>query len=148
MINKYYFEIPKNDFNKAIWFDKMTPAPITIPTPDPQSNCDINNYSTKTAAHFIGGTEAMEAYIKSNMRYPSNSYYNRIEGTVIVSAEIKHDGSIGDQKIKQSINDELDREAQRIISYMPKWEPATEEGTKMKSIVDIPIKFQISDFEK
>ena len=58
------------------------------------------------------------------------------------------DGSIGDQKIKQSINDELDREAQRIISYMPKWEPATEEGTKMKSIVDIPIKFQISDFEK
>ena len=67
---------------------------------------------------------------------------------VIVSAEIKHDGSIGDQKVKQSVNDELDREAQRIISYMPKWEPATEEGTKMKSIVDIPIKFQISDFEK
>ena len=146
--NKYYFEIPKNDFNKAIWFDKMTPAPITIPTPDPQSNCDINNYSTKTAAHFIGGTEAMEAYIKSNMRYPSNSYYNRIEGTVIISTEIKHDGSIGDQKVKQSVNDELDREAQRIISYMPKWEPATEEGTKMKSIVDISIKFQISDFEK
>ena len=79
MINKYYFEIPKNDFNKAIWFDKMTPAQITIPTPDPQSICDVNNYSTKTAAHFIGGTEAMEAYIKSNMRYPSNSYYNRIE---------------------------------------------------------------------
>ena len=98
--------------------------------------------------HFIGGTEAMEAYIKSNMRYPSNSYYNRIEGTVIISTEIKHDGSIGDQKVKQSVNDELDREAQRIISYMPKWEPATEEGTKMKSIVDISIKFQISDFEK
>lgn len=80
--NKYYFEIPKNDFNKAIWFDKMAPAPITISTPNPQSICDINNYSTKTAAHFIGGTETMEAYIKSNMRYPSNSYYNRIEGTV------------------------------------------------------------------
>ena len=62
------------------------------------------------------------------------------------STEIKHDGSIGDQKVKQSVNDELDREAQRIISYMPKWEPATEEGTKMKSIVDISIKFQISDF--
>ena len=90
----------------------------------------------------------MEAYIKSNMRYPSNSYYNRIEGTVIISTEIKHDGSIGDQKVKQSVNDELDREAQRIISYMPKWEPATEEGTKMKSIVDISIKFQISDFGK
>ena len=45
--NKKEYSLRKNDINKATWFDKMTPVTITTPTPEPQSICDVNNYSTK-----------------------------------------------------------------------------------------------------
>ena len=145
--HKYYFEIPKNDFDKVIMFDKETPAPITIKSPDTKSIVDVNNYSTKVAASFPGGKENMEAYIKSNMTYPTKSYYNHIEGVVILSAEINRNGAVENIKVKQSVNDELDKTAIRIVRNMPQWNPAKEEGTPIRSTIEIPVKFQISDFE-
>lgn len=144
--HKYYFEIPKSDFEKVINFDKWTPAPIKIQTPNPKSICDINNYKTYSEAHFIGGINNMQTYIKCNQRYPINSYNNQIEGTVIVSAKVDHAGALHDIKIKQSINPELDKEAIRIVTYMPRWEPAKEEGVSIASIVEIPITFKLNDF--
>ena len=41
--HKYYFEIPKTDFEKVINFDKETRAPIKRRTPDSESICDLNN---------------------------------------------------------------------------------------------------------
>lgn len=146
--NQYYFEISKKEFNRVIWFDKETPAPTTIPTPNPQSICDVNNYSTIHNAHFIGGDGAMASYIKSNLVYPTKSYYNHIEGTVIISAEIGWDGSISNIKVKQSVNEELDKEAKRVVTNMPRWKPASKEGSYIRSTVEIPIKFQMSDFAK
>lgn len=88
----------------------------------------------------------MQTYIKCNQRYPINSYNNQIEGTVIVSAKVDHAGALHDIKIKQSINPELDKEAIRIVTYMPRWEPAKEEGVSIASIVEIPITFKLNDF--
>lgn len=90
----------------------------------------------------------MASYIKSNLGYPTKSYYNNIEGTVIISAEIGRDGSISNIKVKQSVNEELDKEAKRVVTNMPRWKPASKEGSYIRSTVDIPIKFQLSDFAK
>lgn len=145
--HKYYFEIPKTDFEKVINFDKETRAPIKRRTPDSESICDLNNYKTYSEAYFIGGIKNMQTYIKSNQRYPTNSYYNQIEGTVIVSAKVDQTGALHDIKVKQSINQELDRESMRIVKSMPKWEPAKEEGVSIASVVEIPITFKLNDFQ-
>ena len=77
------------------------------------------------------------------LRYPKNSRAMGIQGKVIVSFIVEEDGSIGHIRVLRSVWDDIDAEAVRIISKLPKWNPGLQDGKPVKVVYSIPISFSI-----
>ena len=96
-----------------------------------------------TPASFPGGEQAEKDYIAANMKYPQAAKDNGIEGVVNVVFTVKADGSIGNIKIKRMVDPDLEGEAIRLVKQMPKWTPASDNGTPVESIVETAISFTL-----
>lgn len=48
------------------------------------------------------------------------------QGRVTVQFVVEKDGSIVNAKVLRGVDPELDKEAVRVISVMPKWKPGTQ----------------------
>lgn len=90
-----------------------------------------------------GGLKALYMFIAQNIRYPKNSRAMGIQGKVIVSFIVEEDGSIGHIRVLRSVWDDIDAEAVRIISKLPKWNPGLQDGKPVKVVYSIPISFSI-----
>jgi len=53
------------------------------------------------------------------------------------------DGTITDQKVVRGVNEDLDAEALRVISHMPKWKPGLDKGKPCRTLFAIPIVFKL-----
>lgn len=98
----------------------------------------------KRDACFPGGDEKMYQFLARYIRYPEDAVLNNIEGTVIVQFKVNSDGSISDGKVVRGIYPSLDEEALRVISKLPKFEPATDNGRPVASWYTLPISFRFS----
>lgn len=94
-----------------------------------------------TPASFPGGAEAQKEYITNNLKYPQTAKDNGIEGVVSVIFTVKADGSIGNIKIKRMVDPDLEAESIRLVKQMPKWTPASDNGTPVESTAEIDISF-------
>lgn len=82
-------------------------------------------------------------HIKNNYEYPEESKTNYITGRVIVRFIIDREGSVREVKIVRSAHELLDREAERIFSMLPQFQPAQKEGKKVAVQFHFPINFQL-----
>lgn len=96
-----------------------------------------------TPASYPGGDPAMKEYIESNLRYPAVSRDNGIEGVVSLSFTVKADGSIGAIKIVHMIDPDLEQEAIRLVKAMPRWTPASDNGSPVDSQATLQIPFSL-----
>lgn len=96
-----------------------------------------------TPASFPGGDAAEKEYIAQNMKYPQTARDNGIEGVVCVIFTVKTDGSIGNIKIKRMVDPDLEGEAIRLVKQMPKWTPASDNGTPVESTAEIDVSFRL-----
>ena len=94
-------------------------------------------------ASFPGGEEALNTYIVSNIKYPAPAKDNGIEGVVGVTFVVKTDGGIGNIKIRRMVDPDLESEAIRVVKGMPKWTPATQNGTPVESEVEVNVPFTL-----
>jgi len=83
----------------------------------------------------------MEAYFQSVLNYPKRALLNNESGTVYLRIVIEVDGSVSCVEISKGVTFELDKEAFRVVSSMPKWSPAKKNGVPVSSIYTIPIQF-------
>lgn len=72
---------------------------------------------------FPGGDQAMLRFINNERRYPSSSYKTGIEGRVMCGFIVNADGSLSHVAVVRGVTDDLDDEAVRVISKMPRWKP-------------------------
>ena len=91
---------------------------------------------------FKGGSEALEAYYRKNVRYPPEDIKQESEGRVFVSFNINKNGKISRAKIKISADYRLNEEALRLVNNMPDWEPGILYGKKTNFNFVIPINFK------
>jgi len=83
-------------------------------------------------------------FIRKNLVYPDSSFKNNIEGNVEIECVIDTKGKITECKVLKGINKELDSEALRIVSIMPKWIPALNEKEEPECSKEcIVIKFKV-----
>lgn len=84
------------------------------------------------------------AYLNnSKPPYPSAAFKMRIEGTVVIKALVKPDGSCGEVFLGQSSgNDLLDRSALDTVALW-KFTPAKSKGKEVSQWVSIPITFSV-----
>ena len=94
-----------------------------------------------TKAEFPGGYEKMNRFIEKHKRYANKEDEHFQVGIVYVSFIVEKDGSIDSVKLAQPLSEYYNREAMRLISSMPKWKPATQNGQPVRTQFTFPIKF-------
>ena len=84
------------------------------------------------------------SHIKKHFTYPAYAKQGGVEGTVGISFVISKNGSIRDVEIVKSVEYNLDNEAVRIVSLIPKMEvPATIKGNPVSVSISLPITFRL-----
>lgn len=93
---------------------------------------------------FPGGMAALVAWLTKNLRYPPVAQRNKQQGTVEVQFIINLDGSVSDFSLLTKCNSNLDREAMRVVSMMPKWDkPGKYKGKPCRTLFVIPVEFKL-----
>lgn len=91
-----------------------------------------------------GGMGELMKYLSDNIRYPEAAHKAGIQGRVTVQFVVGKDGSIGNVSILRGVNADLDAEAIRVISSMPKWKPGTQKGEPVKVKYTVPVMFRLA----
>lgn len=92
---------------------------------------------------FPGGQGALLEYLASHVKYPVVAQENGVQGRVVVSFVVERDGSITDVRVVRSVDPSLDREAQRVVSSMPRWTPGKQNGSAVRVKYNVPVMFKL-----
>ncbi len=90
---------------------------------------------------YNGGNKAMVKYIQDNLTYPEKLAKSNIHGRVVVGFTISREGQVKDVHINTSLNEDIDKEAIRVISNMPNWEPGVQFNRPVNVQYAIPLGF-------
>lgn len=74
-----------------------------------------------------------------------NAQKNGTQGRVTVHFVVNADGSLSNIGIIRGVDPELDGEAVRVISAMPKWKPGTQGGKPVRVKYTVPVMFRLND---
>ena len=92
---------------------------------------------------FPGGPSALMEYLHDHVKYPVVAQENGVQGRVVVSFIVERDGSITDVRVVRSVDPSLDREAQRVVSSMPRWTPGKQNGSAVRVKYNVPVSFRL-----
>ncbi len=94
---------------------------------------------------FFNGERGLATFIANQMRYPIEARQQGIEGRIICSFIVGIDGSVSNVEVVQGLHPQLDAEAVRVLSIMPKWIPGENNGEKVSVKCLQPIDFTIDE---
>lgn len=92
---------------------------------------------------FPGGASGLNSWLSENIHYPAAAKANKVQGRVIVTFVVERDGSISNAKVARSVDPALDREAIRVVSAMPTWNPGRKNGEPVRVKYTVPITFRL-----
>lgn len=95
-----------------------------------------------------GGMPGLMNFLSNNIKYPVNAPKRGVQGRVSVQFIVNADGSISDVGIIRAVDPDLDGEAVRVISTMPKWKPGTQRGKPVRVKYTVPVMFRLPDEDK
>ena len=96
-----------------------------------------------TKAYFPYGHDSLDHFIKKNMRV--RHVENEGTGKAIVVFIVEKDGSIGNAEIINTSGDkDFDKEAVRVVKKLPKWAPAKDKGTIVRSSSMLTVAYQLN----
>lgn len=108
-----------------------------------ESNKIFNGDDVDQQPSFPGGTNALNTFIVSNLKYPVFAQEKGIQGRVVVKFIVEKDGSISNVEVDRSVNPGLDNEAMRVVKAMPKWIPGQINGKAVKVECSHPFVFRL-----
>lgn len=107
-----------------------------------ESNKIFNGDDVDQQPSFPGGTNALNTFIVSNLKYPVFAQEKGIQGRVVVKFIVEKDGSISNVEVDRSVPG-LDNEAMRVVKAMPKWIPGQINGKAVKVECSHPFVFRL-----
>ena len=96
---------------------------------------------------YIGGNEALMAFLSNNIKYPRQARKKGTEGTVFIQFIVEKDGKVSNIEVKRGIGDGCDQEGIRVVKLMKKWIPGKKEGKNVRTKFILPLKFVIKKNE-
>lgn len=115
-------------------------AQDTIPA-DSEQEIFIDRYNWP---ELPGGQKALFEYLSNNVHYPEQAVKDSIEDRVICQFLVQADGSITNIEVVRSLGYlELDEEAVRVISEMPKWVWKRDPGKYAPVRFIVPVNFKL-----
>ena len=128
----------------VIDFDKGNKLALNEkPTNTPQKKKIVENSSVivEDLPAYPGGTDALQKYLQSNLRYPEKEKKEGIHGIVMVTYVINNKGEVTGAKVLRGLTPDIDKEALRLTNTIKGWQPATQNGKPIVMLVQMPIKF-------
>ena len=92
---------------------------------------------------FPGGMGECMKFLGKNIKYPTISQENGVQGRVIVQFVVNRDGSIVDPVVVRGVDPYLDKEALRVVNQMPKWSPGKQRGKAVRCQFTLPVQFRL-----
>ena len=103
------------------------------PPPPPTTKYQV----VEKQPEFPGGMKALMKYLRDNIKQ------NNSQGKTFVNFVVNPDGSIQDVTVLRSSGDvELDNEAVRVVTAMPKWKPGESQGKAVSVRFTLPVTFR------
>lgn len=90
-----------------------------------------------------GDANSFSVWVNKNLVYPEVARENGVSGRVMLSFTVNPDGSVSDVKVLRGVDPSLDKEAVRVISSSPKWEPGRQRDRAVKVTYTFPVVFQL-----
>lgn len=105
---------------------------------------DVYDYDyVEVQPQFPGGERGLINFINSTREYPYEAYQAGVEGRVLCSFIVNIDGSVSNISVLRGNNAQLNREAVRVISEMPKWKAGKMGNKSVPVLCMIPIVFRL-----
>ena len=152
-VTKATGQIPEQATVEEVTIPKEIPADIDITDKDPsaimqkvntEDDDDIFDVVEEMPV-FPGGQTGLMEFIAKNLRYPVKAQKEGIQGRVIARFIVEKDGSVSNLAVaRRSASSELDVEAIRVLSTMPKWTPGKQRGKEVRVKYTVPIAFRLS----
>lgn len=92
---------------------------------------------------YPGGMKYFKRYIDRNLKYPEEAKKNKIEGVVVMQFVVEKNGDITSPRVVRRLEASLDSVAMNLIKGMPRWNPASDHGVKVRCKYSVPIAFKI-----
>ena len=93
---------------------------------------------------FMGGdANTFSAWVNQHLEYPEVARENGVSGRVMLQFTVNPNGSVTDVKVLRGVDPALDKEAVRVISSSPKWEPGRQRDRAVKVTYTFPAVFQL-----
>ena len=119
---------------------------IAVNTPPPAPKEEVTNKVfdvVEVMPSYPGGQGALLSYLSTHVKYPVVAQENSVQGRVTVSFVVERDGSITDVHVVRSVDPSLDREAARVVSSMPNWQPGKQNGSAVRVKFNVPVQFKL-----
>ena len=119
---------------------------IAVNTPPPAPKEEVTNKVfdvVEVMPSYPGGQGALLSYLSTHVKYPVVAQENGVQGRVTVSFVVERDGSITDVHVVRSVDPSLDREAARVVSSMPNWQPGKQNGSAVRVKFNVPVQFKL-----
>lgn len=152
-VTKAVGQIPEQATVEEVTIPKEIPADIDITDKDPSAIMQKVNTGddddifdvVEEMPVFPGGQTGLMEFIAKNLRYPVKAQKEGIQGRVIARFIVEKDGSVSNLAVaRRSASSELDAEAIRVLSTMPKWTPGKQRGKEVRVKYTVPIAFRLS----
>ena len=92
---------------------------------------------------FRNGNADLMRYLSENIKYPTVSAEQGVQGRVVVQFVVGVHGEILNPVVVKSVDPYLDKEAIRVISSMPKWKPGKQRGKAVRVKYTVPVVFRL-----
>ncbi|GGM81606.1 cell envelope biogenesis protein TonB [Dyadobacter beijingensis] len=99
--------------------------------------------AVEQSPQYEGGTEAMAAFLRKNLKYPRPASQAGIQGKVYVQFVVGSDGKVENAAAIKGIGFGCDEEAVRVVKMMKDWMPGKQAGIPVRVKFTLPIAFQL-----
>ena len=90
-----------------------------------------------------GDANEFSKWVNSKLVYPEIAKENGVQGRVVLQFTVNPDGSVSNVKVLRGVDASLDKEAVRVVSSSPKWEPGRQRDRAVKVTYTFPVIFQL-----
>lgn len=126
-----------------------TDAPVIIPIPVEVPEETVEEETefmiVEEMPMFGSGTADLMKYLSANIKYPTVSAEQGVQGKVVVQFVVGTHGEILNPVVVKSVDPYLDKEAIRVISTMPKWKPGKQRGKAVRVKYTVPVVFKLQN---
>jgi protein TonB len=119
--------------------NSIVPPKIILNPEAPEAD-QIRTFVEQKPEFANGGDKGLKKYLQENVKIPAAAA--EVSGKVYMQFVVEKDGSLSNIKVVRGLGNGCDEEAMRVITAMPQWFPAKQNGKEVRFRYTLPVPFE------